>query len=310
MTMHQDNVIQGIGLILFAVATAALGDAIVKLSSAELSLWQIFAVRSAIAMVFLVTLARITHNALFPKAQFWTALRTVLLVFAWIAYYTALTYLDLAIAAVAAYTNPIFTVLIAAVALRERVLMCQWLGVFLGFAGVVVILNPTGSAVQPALIMPVLAALLYSVAVILTRTKCQDEDYLAVAFNLHIGFVVAGVLGLCAVALFSPSLETTHINDFLLSGWTEMSPTLWWSMAALGLLAASFSLGVARAYQIAPPQIIATYDYGYVGFALFWGFIFFNEQPDMYEYIGMGLVVGAGMLVVSGSKPEKKTAVA
>jgi hypothetical protein len=35
-------------------------------------------------------------------------------------------------------------------------------------------------------------------------------------------------------------------------------------MALLGLLSASFSLGVARAYQVAPSQIIATFDYSYL----------------------------------------------
>ncbi|MEM8774061.1 MAG: DMT family transporter [Pseudomonadota bacterium] len=301
-----DRITQGVLLILFAVATAALGDAIVKLSSVDMSLWQIFAVRSTIAGVLLVALAALTGNALFPQNTFWVGLRTVLLVLAWIAYYTALTFLDLAIAAVAAYTNPIFTVLIAAIALKERVTARQWIGVFLGFAGVVVILNPTGASLQTALILPILAALFYSFAVVLTRTKCQHEDYLALAFNLHIGFITAGVLGLGLVLLLAPGPELASKSSFIFTGWSDMTAKLWWAMVILGLLAASFSVGVARSYQIAPPQIIATFDYSYVAFAILCGYVFFQEQPDLREYVGMLLVVGAGLLVVTNSKSNDK----
>ena len=68
-------------------------------------------------------------------------------------------------------------------------------------------------------------------------------------------------------------------------------------MAFVGVLSAAFFLGVARAYQIAPSQIIGTFDYAYLVSAAIWGFVFFVETPDTFTVIGMALITIAGLLV-------------
>ena len=80
-------------------------------------------------------------------------------------------------------------------------------------------------------------------------------------------------------------------------GWSD-----WGLMAFLGVLSAAFFLGVARAYQIAPPQIIGTFDYAYLVSAAIWGFVFFAERPDALTLLGMALITVAGLLVA-----ERKT---
>ena len=59
------------------------------------------------------------------------------------------------------------------------------------------------------------------------------------------------------------------------------------------------STGVARAYQIAAPSIIATFDYAYLISAAFWGFLFFAETPDLLTVGGMVLITAAGLLVAA-----------
>ena len=71
----------------------------------------------------------------------------------------------------------------------------------------------------------------------------------------------------------------------------------WALMAFLGVLSAAFFLGVARAYQIAPPQIIGTFDYAYLVSAAIWGFVLFAETPDALTLAGMALITIAGLLV-------------
>ena len=84
-------------------------------------------------------------------------------------------------------------------------------------------------------------------------------------------------------------------------------------MALLGTLSAAYFVGVARAYQIAPPPIIATFDYGYLVSAALWGFVFFSEEPNLPTLGGMILITVAGLLVaVPSSKkaPIKETGTA
>lgn len=71
----------------------------------------------------------------------------------------------------------------------------------------------------------------------------------------------------------------------------------WALMALLGALSAAFMFGVARAYQIAPPHIIGTFDYAYLVSAVIWAFVLFGERPDPWTIAGMILITLAGILV-------------
>ncbi len=75
-------------------------------------------------------------------------------------------------------------------------------------------------------------------------------------------------------------------------------------MALLGLLATIYFTGVAKAYQVASPSIIAVFDYAYLISAAIWGFTFFAETPDMLTIAGMALITIAGLMVTIKTKPR------
>ena len=120
----------------------SVADALVKLVSGDLTVWQVFATRSAVAIPCLMAVLHFTGGRVPFKAPRWVSVRSLLLIVTWLAYYSCLPVLPLAVAATAVYTNPIWTVLLSAYLLRERVLPTQWLGVALGFLGVAVVLRP------------------------------------------------------------------------------------------------------------------------------------------------------------------------
>jgi len=141
-TERPDRTALGIGLILISVLTMAFADAVVKLVSADLTLWQVFTVRSLVAVPILALLLRRTGAGLTPRAPLWAGVRSALLVLTWLAFYAALPVLSLSVAAVAVYTNPVIIALLSAVLLGEPVSTRQWGGVGLGFLGVLAILKP------------------------------------------------------------------------------------------------------------------------------------------------------------------------
>lgn len=287
-----DQVRLGIALILASVFAMALGDAVVKWLSADLTLWQVFIARSLFALPWLGLVILVRGQPVRIIAAPWVVARSALLVLTWVLYYAALTVMDLSVAAVVVYTNPVLTTLFVAVLLREPVVMRQWLGVMLGFVGVLVILRPAGG-VSWAVVLPLLAAATYSAAMILTRTKCRAEEATLLAASLHGSFIVVGAIAVGVLALVSPEPGPA---PFLLRPWAPMAATDWLVMAGLGILSAGFFLGVARAYQIAPPQIIATFDYGYLVSAAIWGYVFFAETLDGATIAGMVLITAAGLL--------------
>ncbi|MEM6677615.1 MAG: DMT family transporter [Pseudomonadota bacterium] len=301
MTEHRekrpDQIAQGIMIILASVVAMAFADAVVKLVSSNLTLWQVFAARSLFAVPCLIVLGHVRQVPFGAVFDPWVLLRSGLLVMTWLAFYASLPVLDLSVAAVAVYTNPILTALLCALVLGERVSGRQWLGVLVGFAGVAAILRPGTDAFTWLVGLPLLGAALYSAAMVLTRTKCQHNDAVNLALGLHGSFIVTGLGATAVLAVLDLEAETVAAYPFLLGTWTPMGSAEWALMAFLGVLSAAFFLGVARAYQIAPPQIIGTFDYAYLVSAALWGFIFFAEQPDALTLLGMALITSAGLLV-------------
>ncbi|MCG8419110.1 MAG: hypothetical protein MJE77_14335, partial [Proteobacteria bacterium] len=96
-----DNLKLAIGAILAAVFALSLGDALVKQQSGSFVLWQIFVMRSIIALPFLIYFVRIYSCTvtLMPKQVGWTLLRSLLLAFMWLLYFAALPHVELAVAA-------------------------------------------------------------------------------------------------------------------------------------------------------------------------------------------------------------------
>lgn len=302
-----DNTTLGIGIILVSVLTMAFADAVVKLVSADLTVWQVFVARSLVAIPCIVTILAIIGVRITLLSPKWVIIRSALLVLTWLAFYAALPVLSLSVAAVAVYTNPIITALLSAVVIGERVSSRQWAGVLLGFLGVVAILKPGTDAFSWFTILPLMGAVFYSLAMVLTRSKCQDEQPLVLGLALHCSFLITGVIVVAVLAVIGLDAETTAAFPFLFDGWTEMGSREWGLMTLLGVLSAAYFVGVARAYQIAPPSIIGTFDYAYLLSAAVWGHIFFAETPDIFTACGMVLITAAGLLVAV--RPAKPTTV-
>ena len=299
-TLHQpraDNIPLGVGTIVGTVLTLSLGDALIKGLGAggTMGVWQLFAVRSVLALPVLLigALVFVPARRLAPRSVPWIALRSGLLAAMWIAYYLALPLLPLAVAAAAYYTLPLFIVAFAALFGGERVGRMQWSGVALGFIGILLVLRPGGAAFEWAALLPLFSAVLYALAMILTRTTCRDEHPATLALGLNVTFVIVGAAGLLA-GLVLP-VETT---GFLSPAWTGMGAAELRSTAVLAALILVASVGTAVAYQAAPASTVGTFDFAYVGFALIWGAVFFGERPDAMALAGIALIVLAGVLAV------------
>ncbi|WP_343316085.1 DMT family transporter [Brucella sp. BE17] len=286
-------------MIVTSVFMLAFGDAVVKLSNAEFSLWQLFVARGLVTVPLLFGVAKIVAPAskLWPRAVGWVFVRSMLIVLMWIAYYAALPFMSLSVAATALYTTPVFIALFSAALIGEPVSPRKWLGILIGFIGVLVILRPTADDFSAIALLPILAAIFYALAAILTRRKCAEEDPMSIAMSLNLCLVMSGALGVADI-MFVPAAGDVAF-PFLQSSWMAMSKGTWAIIVLLGILLVAESIGVAKAYQIAPAAIIGAFDYSYLVFAVFWSFVFFADTPDILTVTGIGFIFAAEWFVVS-----------
>jgi drug/metabolite transporter (DMT)-like permease len=285
-----------VSAVIIAVLALSLGDAIIKATSLNLPLWQMYILRSAPVLPVLWWLARRNGPRAFGSL-FWVVVRSALLVAMWLSYYSALPLIQLSLAAAAYYTSPILITVIASALARQWPAANVLIAIFLGFAGVVLILRPDTSGFEVATLLPLLAAFLYASAMVLTSRKCRDDDPFALALALNIAFIFAGA----GLGLFSGKE-----GAFIFGPWQSLDLTLIGVVAALASVILIGSVGAAIAYQNGPPATVAAFDYSYLVFSLFWGALFFGEWPVGFALAGITIIVTAGFLSLPRS--EKRPA--
>ena len=277
--------------IVISVFALSLGDAVIKATGATLPLWQMYVMRSGIALpvLLLIYLIRGSNRI---ESMLWVFIRSVLLVVMWLCYYVALPIMPLSLAAAAYYTAPIFIIILTVVGTRKVPNLFAFVAIILGFCGVIFILRPETSAFSLVSLLPVVAAFLYALAMVLTSVKCRSDDPIALAIALNIAFVVGG----CILGLWSGADDS-----FVFGAWVSIDTELLAVVVILAVTSIVGSIGAAIAYQNGPPATIAAFDYTYLVFSLIWGLLFFSEMPEWVALIGIVLIFLAGILSLYSS---------
>lgn len=295
---------QSIIIVVGSVFLLSVSDAIIKAASAQISLWQLNVIRSLLAVVMLAALVLLRNgkDSLWPQSPGWATFRGLLLALMWIAFYAALPFITLTMAALAIYTTPLFITLFSSIYLKERITPRKWFSIVLGFAGVLVTLNPTADDFSSYALLPILAAILYALAAVVTKGKCADEDAMVLAMVMNLVLLASGLLGSLLIAMAGPLEPQQGQLRFLLGDWSYMQLADWTLMVLLAVLMVLVSTGIARAYQIGEPSIIGAFDYTYLVFAILWGVLVFEES------LNARIVTGLVMILMSGFILLKKTA--
>ena len=295
---RKDRIAAAVASIIGVSAVLSLGDATVKGISPGIGLWQLVLLRAVMLLLGLVAIAVLSGGLtlLRPYRFGWLALRSSLLVAMWVVYYASLPHLSLAVAAAGYYTLPFFILILATLFGGERLSKRAVASSIVGFLGTLLVLRPGAEAFTPAALLPILAALLYAAAMLVTRTRCREEHPLALSMGLAVGFILAGSLAFAFGSLVLPSGFAG--TGFLDPAWRPIDAH---DLLTIGILAAILllaSVGTAFAYQNAPGGVVAPCDFAYVGFAVVWGFLLFGEVPELQTILGLALIVGAGITSV------------
>jgi drug/metabolite transporter (DMT)-like permease len=202
------------------------------------------------------------------------------------------------VAAAVFYTIPLFITLFSALFTGDRVTPRSWIAIIIGFVGVVIIVRPEPEGFNAYVLLPLLAAIFYALAMILTRTRCLKENPKVLALSLHIAMVLVGSVGIVFMTAVNPSESTVANNPLLFNTWVSLGLKEWLAMLVLAIAIVTGSVGTAVAYQNGPSSTVASFDYFYLGFSVLWGFLLFAEVPDAFTVIGIAMVAAAGIIAV------------
>ena len=292
----KNPILAALGLIVVAMAIIGFTDNYVRRIAEEAGIWQFHFVRAMMVVPILGACIFFMKLEWRPK-RFWAVtLRSLMIAISMYLYFGALAVMPAAVAGAGLFTSPIWVLILTIVVFRAPVGIWRILSVAVGFGGVLLILNPGGSAFNLVTFMPALAGAFYAAGAVMTRRICAGETTTAMLMNM---FATLGVVGLCGVVVMSLAING---SSFFTMGWQPLSDGFLWLtlMQAVGSL-----IGVAcivRAYQIAEASYVAVFEYVFLIFAVFWGYVLWGDLPSGIGFLGIALIVGAGTVIVMRSR--------
>ncbi len=295
------NITRGVILVVAVAFSISVQDVVFKLFSNALTFGQIFALRGMLMlpMLFLLAWTQGRHHSILADAlEKWVLLRSVFLTMTFLGFYAAIPFLNLSTVGAANYVAPIFVTLLSAYVIGEPVGPRGWCAVFIGFAGVVLLLQPGTDAFSFWAILPLCGAAFYACAHITTRAKCQKVPLTVMAMSVNLVMLTSGLLVSATVLVIQPDPALVQAYPYILGTWASVGPSEWMILGFLAALSVVIYILLAGAYQAAPPSTVATFEYSYLVFVVIWDAVVFAILPNGTSLAGMVMIIGAGLLVL------------
>ena len=265
--------------LLFGEALLAIMGAIIKHLSETLTTEQIVFARNLTALLVLMPLFwRTGFRALKTQCIHWHIMRGLVGISAMYCYFWALGHMPLTEAFLVKLTGPLFMPLLAFWWLREPMNSHSWLALLIGFAGVVVTLNPgAGTELSIAALIALTGAVLAALAKVTIRRMSATESSQTIVFY----FALTGTL---------ITLPAAGMN------WQPVPPQSWPWIIALGVVATIGQLALTQAYRIAPTGKVGVYVYSAVIYGGLMGWLIWEEVPNLTTWAGGALIICAGLI--------------
>jgi drug/metabolite transporter (DMT)-like permease len=277
---------RGISAMMGAMALFLVNDTLVKWVSQSLPTGQLVCIRGLLACTWLLIMCR-QHGLLGQ----WGALndkivwmRGLLDAIASLIYLTALAHLPLANATAINLASPLFILVMAVLFLNERLYWIRTLAAITGFIGVLLVAHPSQDGFNGYAWLAVLGTVMHAGRDVITRKIHHAVPGLWVTISN--AFCVACLAGLW-------SLQQT---------WVPVAWTTWLALLLSSLcLAGAYHL-IIVAMRHGDMGVIAPFRYSGLLYALVLGHVIWGDVPDGVTWLGIGLLVGAGLILIGSNR--------
>lgn len=277
--MHSN--LRGALLSLASFGVYATHDVIVKALGANYAPFQIifFAGLLGFPLISIMLMSDRTDGTLIPNHPWWSAIRTVSAVLTGLSGFYAFSVLPMAQCYAIFFAMPLLITLLAIPLLGERIGLHRGLAVVIGLIGVLVVLRPGEVDLGLGHLAAITAAFFGALTSVIVRKVGNAERSIVLMLYPMVGNFV--VMGLALPFVYVP-MPVEHLG--LLA-----------AMAAMGLIGGLLSI---YAYRVAPAVIVAPMQYSQILWAIFYGWLFFNEALDWNTALGSAVIIASGMYIV------------
>lgn len=204
-------------------------------------------------------------------------LRAILNVVAMLAYFLALTMEPLAKVVALTFTAPLIGTVGAILLLREKVTPSRYFALSIGFAGALIILRPWAVEISTGSLLLILSSAMWGMALVVIKVLSRTDSPATIA--LYASLLQLPVCLIAALFFWQwPTFEQLLV------------------MGLIAIFGATTQLALAQAFREADATVVLPVDFTKLVFAGLAGWLFFEELPVIWIWIG-GTVVFVGVFL-------------
>ena len=269
--------LRGVLCMLGGALSLTINDAMAKYLTQSYPVGQVMALRGLSIIMLLIAFLFFMNNLKALKIFSWKGhlLRAGAMTGSTFFFITGLSLLPITDAIAIAFVAPILTTILGIIILREAVSWKRWVAIFVGFFGVIIILQPTSDAFKIAAIAPMGAAAFGAARDVITRAISGSENSLSILLTSMLMITIAGFL-------------TYPL------GWSAVKPSHIWIFITSSLLVGLAQYLMIEAFRLGEVALISPFKYSSLLWATLIGLVIWNDLPSKH------VVLGAFILILSG----------
>lgn len=262
-----------------AVGLLASMNLFVKLIGKDYHPFEAVFFRNSIAVLLVVPLILASGGlgTLRTKRPLGHALRSIVGVLGNASFFFAFQHIPLADGMAIAMAVPIFATLFAIPVLGERVGWHRWTAIFIGFAGVLIALNPAGTFHTGSL-FALIGTFCWAATIVFMRSLGATESPYTIVFYYM-------VTGAAVATCLLPWVWLTPTREVLLL------------YIAAGVVGAFGQLAMTLALKLAPASVISPFEYTQIAWAVLFDVTIWGVTPSATTLAGAGIVILTGLYI-------------
>jgi drug/metabolite transporter (DMT)-like permease len=280
-----------------ALISFSLMAIVIRTLAGKLSLFEILTIRNTFGILFLAALA-LARPAL--RAQLKTP-RPGLHVFRNSVHFAAtylwalgVTLLPLATVFALEFTTPAWVAIFAVLFLGERLTASRLGAILLGFAGVLVIVQPGLGTFQPATLVVLLSAVCFGLSIVSQKKLTTTDSTFCILFSMNLMQLPMAVAG-----MYLTGGDFGFVNKL---GWSDL-----WAVAGIAIVGLSGHFCLTNAFRSGDAIVVIPLDFLRIPLIAVVGYLLYREPLDPLVFAGAAFIIG-GILWNVAAEAQRKPA--
>jgi drug/metabolite transporter (DMT)-like permease len=252
----------------------------------ELTAFQLMELRAVLGLCMLYPLIHINGGlpAMKTRRLPQQIVRNVIHYSAQLGWFFALTLIPIGQVVAIEFTMPLWTAILAATFLGERMSVGKIIAVVLGIIGVIVIVRPAANQINPGQLIALAAAIGFGISVAMVKSLTRTEQTLSILFWMLAVQSAAGLL---------PALYV----------WTWPPATTWLFILAVAFCGTFSHYCQVRAMMHADATVVIPMDFLRVPLTATAGWLLYSERFDLFTVLGAVMILTGNLLNLRSSAP-------